>query len=307
MLALTLTLITAVYIFGPELLSRYILGWVVPRRAIQQTSSEEISRAILTAAVPLCLAVSWVTLRHVVAWDAITTDVHTYTAGIVSQKFFDEHTAQFFSAAKTVLTVFWAVAWRLYALLIIYAVIIDIVIYYYGEIRNSQWMAKHPRWRSVLAIFVLPRISVWHTLLKSVSHKKSVDIRVDIITSRDALYRGTIEDLLLTKDGELSGLLLTTPLRYQREKYLDDLKKYSERLTDQLPITQSKPHSDNYWKPIPGHAFLIRSDHIETINLRSYERDDQELLERLGQIFNMPLSTARRRSGTAAKTKSPQS
>jgi hypothetical protein len=178
--------------------------------------------------------------------------------------------------------------------------------YYYGEIRNSQWMAKHPRWRSVLAIFVLPRISVWHILLKSVSHKRSVDIRVDVITRRDVLYRGTIQDLLLTPDGALSGLLLTTPLRYQREKYLDDLKKYSEQQTDQQPTPMSKPNSEKYWKAIPGHAFLIMSDNIETINLRTYERGDQELLARLTQILKVTLSTPRSRRDPVAKTKSPE-
>jgi hypothetical protein len=40
------------------------------------------------------------------------------------------------------------------------------------------------------------------------------------------------------------------------------------------------------------HAFLIMSDDIETVNLRSYERRDQELLNRLEQILKRTLSTA---------------
>jgi hypothetical protein len=288
MLALTLTLITAVYILGPDLISRYILGFVVPRRSIQQTSSEEISRAIITAAVPFSLAVAWVTLRHVVVWTEIKSDVQTYLAAILSQTFFDSHTPQFFQSAKTMASLFGAVAWRLYLLLIIYAIIVNILIINYGELRNSKWMSKYPFWRKILAAFVLPRISSWHILLRSVSHSKSVDIRVDVITGRDALYRGTVHDLILAPDGALSGLLLTNPFRYQREKYLNDLKDYS-----QGPKTKAKPHPDNYWKEIPGHAFLIMADKIETLNLRSYERGDQLLLDRLKQILNRTLTAAR--------------
>jgi hypothetical protein len=300
MLAITLTLITAVYVLGPELISRYILGFVVPRRTIQQTSSEEISRAILTAAVPFCLAVVWVTARHVVVWGDVKSDIHTFLAAILSQKYFDEHIPQFFQSAKTILRIIWSLALRLYALLVVYAIIIDILIYYYGELRNSKWMSKHPLWRKIFAAFVLPRISSWHILLRSVSHPKSVDIRVDVLTKRDILYRGIIEDLVLASDGALSGLLITNPVRYQREKFFDDLKRYS-----QGPKTEAKPNTDNYWKKIPGHAFLIMSDDIETINLRSYERGDQELLNRLKQILNRTLS-AERSSKTTAKSELPK-
>jgi hypothetical protein len=294
MLALTLTLITAVYILGPDLISRYILGFVVPRRTIQQTSSEEISRAIITAAVPFVLAVAWVTLRHVVVWGDVKSDIQTYLAAILSQKFFDDHIPQFFQSAKTVARIFGAVAWRLYALLIIYAIAVNLLIVNYGELRNSKWMSKHPSWRNIFAAFVLPRISSWHILLRSVSHPKSVDIRVDVMTKRDILYRGTIEELVLAPDGALSGLLITKPVRYQREKFLDDLKRYSEG-----PKTEAKPNTDNYWKKIPGHAFLIMSEDIETINLRSYERGDQGLLSRLEQILNRKLSTGRSRNPIA--------
>jgi hypothetical protein len=292
MLALTLTLITAVYILGPDLISRYILGFVVPRRSIQQTSSEEISRAIITAAIPFGLAVAWVTLRHVVVWTDVKSDVQTYLAAILSQKFLDDHTPQFFQSTKTVLRIFGAVAWRLYVLLIVYAITVNILIINYGELRNSKWMGKHSTLRKIFAAFVLPRISSWHILLKSVSHRKSVDIRVDVMTKRDILYRGTVEELMLAPDGALSGLLITKPFRYQREKFLDDFKKYS-----QGSKTEAEPHTDNYWKKIPGHAFLIMSDDIETINLRSYERSDQELLNRLGQILKRPLSAERSRQG----------
>jgi hypothetical protein len=62
----------------------------------------------------------------------------------------------------------------------------------------------------------------------------------DVMTKRDMLYRGTIHDLMLASDGGLSGLLITKPHRFLREKYLDDLKKYL-----QGPKTEAKPNSEN--------------------------------------------------------------
>jgi hypothetical protein len=183
MLALTLTLITAVFI-GPDLISRYILGFVVPRRTIQQTSSEEISRAIITAAVPFGLAVAWVTLQGAVVWGDVKSDAQIYLAAILSQKCFDDHINLFFQSAKSMGRLFGSVAWRLYVLLCAY-ITINFLIVNYGELRNSKWMSKHPFWRSVFAAFVLPRISSWHILLKSVSHRKSVDVRVDVMTKSD--------------------------------------------------------------------------------------------------------------------------
>ena len=179
-------------------------------------------------------------------------------------------------------------AWRLYALLIVYAVTVNILIIKYGEVRNSKWMSKSPFCRKALAAFVLPRISPWHILLRSVSYRKSVDVRVDVMTKRDILYRGTVHDLMLAPDGALSGLLITKPHRFLREQYLDDLKKYL-----QGPNIEPKPSPESYWKEIPGHAFLIMADHIETLNLRSHERGDQELIRRLAGILNRSLSAAR--------------
>src|SRR5579884_2663102 len=161
MFALTLTLLTAVFVLGPELISRSLIGIVVPRRNIQQTKSEEITRAALVAVLPLLVAVLWVRLSHAVVWSSVDSDVRTYFSAIVSQGFLDSHTAEFFQATKTVLRISWAIAWRLYVVLVGYFGLIDLLIIYYGEVRNLKWMRKHLFWRNVLATFVLPRISEW--------------------------------------------------------------------------------------------------------------------------------------------------
>src|SRR5207248_4559891 len=96
MLALVVTLLTAIYLLGPDLLSRFILGFVVPRRKIQQTPSEEIARAILTAAFPLLIACVGIITRHVVDWAAVKPQLQIFFADIISDKLFEQSPEQFF-------------------------------------------------------------------------------------------------------------------------------------------------------------------------------------------------------------------
>ncbi len=56
MVPLILTVMLAVYILGQYLVSQWILALVVPRRAVVQSRSEEIARAILWSLLPLCLS-----------------------------------------------------------------------------------------------------------------------------------------------------------------------------------------------------------------------------------------------------------
>ena len=278
MLALTLSLITAVFLLGPDLISRYILGFVAPKRTIDQSKSEEIMRAILTALFPLAVAVLWIQLRHVVDWNGNRSDLQNFFSGIYSEKFFEDSPPRFFGAAGTFCWISWAFAWRLYAVLIVYAVGIDVLIWKYGNIRHSWPFAKSASARNLLATFILPRISEWHVILKSFSHKKSADIRADVLTKGNVLYRGRIERLLLERDGSLAGLYLLQTYRYRREHYLDDVK------------AGKNPNPEQYWKIVPSHGFLVMASDISTINLRQYDPPaDPELARRLQEILKKPI------------------
>src|SRR6266481_1837659 len=278
MLAITISLLTAIYLVGPDFASRLILGFVVPRRIIQQGKSEEIARAILTAIFPLCLAVVWTVRLHVVMWSSIKSDLKVVFAGLYSEKFFDNDQAGFFRSANSVSGANWSVAWRLYALLIVYMVVVDIIIANYGAIRNSKCFAADWR-KKVLAIFVLPRVSEWHVLLTDFSHKKSTRIMADILTKSDILYRGMIEKPFLSPDGSLSGLLLSGPFRYDRQRYIEDKK--SGKNVDK----------DQYWRKIPSLTFLILATEISTINLR-HDPVDRDLLNRIQAILKQKLTAA---------------
>lgn len=294
MFALTLTLLTAIYLLGPDFVARFILDYAAPRRTIQQTKTEEISRAILIAAIPLILAVLWVTARGVVNWGAIKPDIQAFFAGIYSEKIFEDNPARFYRAAETVWSANLEIAWRLYALLVVWALIANVVISNFGNIRNSKLLANHSLAKSMLAVLILPRISSWHVLLTHFSHKKSADVRADILTKGDVLYRGTIKDLLLGPDGSLSGLLLSNAHRYKREEYL------TEKSQEHAPSLDTEA----YWKKIPGYGFLIMASEIVTINLRQYDpKEDPELMRQIREILKETV-TASWRTPPPTKKKS---
>jgi hypothetical protein len=278
MLAITVSLLTAIYLLGPDLVSRFILGFVVPRRIIQQSKGEEIARAVLTAAIPLSLAIMWTVWHHAVTWQDIKPDFKTVFSGLYSEKLFDCDPEGFFKAARSVSRANWSVTWRLYSLLIVYSIVVDFVILNYGAIRNSKWFDKRDWRKKVLAIFILPRVSEWHVLLTSFSHQKSTRITADILTKSDVLYRGTIEKPFLDPGGSLSGLLISDPFRYDRQRYVDDKK------------TGNAADKDVYWRKIPSNTFLMLAAEIATINLRRYDTEDVELNRRIQQILNEKLT-----------------
>jgi hypothetical protein len=278
MLAITVSLLTAIYLLGPDFFSRLILGFVVPRRLIQQSKSEEIARAVLTALIPLTLAVLWTAWHQTVVWPSLKPELKTVFSGLYSEKAFDKNPDAFFGAAKAVWSANWSIAWRLYAMLITYSILVDVVIVNYGRIRNSKWFDGERR-KKALAIFVLPRVSEWHILLTQFSHKKSTRVTADIFTKSDVLYRGRIEKPFLGPDGSLSGLLISGPLRYDRQRYLEDKK------------AGKNPNKDEYWRGIPSNTFLMLASEISTINLRQYDDPaDAEFLSQIEAILNAKLT-----------------
>jgi hypothetical protein len=291
MLAITVSLLTAIYLLGPDFISRLILGFVVPRRVLQQNKSEEIARAVLTALIPLTLAVLWTAWHHPGLWESIKPDLKTVFAGLYSETDFKADPPGFFRAAKSVWLANLSVAWRLYALLIAYAIVVNLIILNYGAIRNSKWASKAPWRRSLLATFILPRVSEWHVLLTTFSHKKSTRITADVFTKSGVLYRGRIEKPFLGPDGSLTGLLLSSPQRYDRTVFVEHKK------------AGKNPNKDDYWRDIPSNTFLMLASEISTINLRQYDKlVDAEFLRRVEEILHAKLT-----AGFADASRSAQS
>jgi len=88
------------------------------------------------------------------------------------------------------------------------------------------------------------------------------------MTSDRHLYRGTIENHFVDKDGELRGLLLKNAKRF----------KYAQLEADRK-FGKDMP-TERYWKEIPGSNLYIPFEKTVTLNLR-YELPDRDLRDRL--------------------------
>jgi hypothetical protein len=253
-LPLLLTVLLAAYVLGPDLVSRWILGFVVPRRAVVQSKSEELARAVLWSFVPLWLA--WMWAEHIgnLASCGGTHELQAVFSGLYSESFFAAHRAEFFASVAAFLWMNWCLLWRLYLMVIAGSIALSLVIRFYGPIR--QRLTGHRRLQSLLAILVLPRVSDWHVLLsRMLLPSKDVRLYVDLLTKSDQLYQGRLADKTLGPDGSLVSVTLGEPSKFRRERYLEAGK-------------DGEVEAQDYWKRIPGEMFVVMASDIATLNIR---------------------------------------
>jgi hypothetical protein len=95
-IALVATFLVAVYVLGPDLVARWVLGFVVPRKNVVQTKSEEVTRGALWSIIPLWLGWS---LRHVGPLSLVPNskfDLQVFYSGLFSESFFLKNQQEFF-------------------------------------------------------------------------------------------------------------------------------------------------------------------------------------------------------------------
>jgi hypothetical protein len=253
-LAVSLTFLAAAFILGPELLSRWVLGIVVPQRSLSQNRGEQVTRAIVWALVPLAVAVLWVRLRHILGMWGGWHDGEVATSGLYSGTYFDAHRAEFYSSLAAVSGMVWSLLWRLYLIVILAAIVIDWAILHYRWLRN----ALKPRWaKTALATLILPRVSEWYVLLSDMLlPTEDVMLEVDILTKNGTLYQGGVQDRMIGPDGSLLSITLADPRRFLRDEF------HRERAED---VNAS---ADYFWRRIPGKLFVILGTDIASVNVR---------------------------------------
>jgi hypothetical protein len=260
LIALVATLLIAAYVLGPDLTARWVLSFVVPRKNLTLSKSEEITRGVLWSIVPFGLA--W-GMRH---WGPFSLpanariDLQTFFSGLYSETFFNQHSADFFAAAGSFWQLNLCLCLRLYAVVLITSILFNFLITEYGRLR--KWLESRKSWywslvRRVLATFVLPRISEWHLILSPVLlASKSMNIEIDVLTKNGILYAGRLADKVLSASGDLQSITLAKPRRFRRE----DLLKARE--------VDPKVPTESFWKPIPGEMFVVVASEIATLNIR---------------------------------------
>jgi hypothetical protein len=264
MLAFQLTFLVAAYLLGPDLISRWLQSFVVPPRSLVQTKAEEITRAVIWAALPLVIAILWAH-KTIVACGGRGT-VETFFSASYDADFFEKHQGQFFHAAKLFALMNWSLLWRLYAVVICVALLFNYVIAHFSRIRHRKIFRTSPKARAMLASLVIPRISEWHVLLTGMlSEQGKVEVKADVMTKIGILYRGRVAQYILGHHGDLSSLILEEAVRFRRDEFIDHGNR------------GLKPKKEDYWANIPGRSFTILASDISTINLQHSSPMNEEM------------------------------
>lgn len=260
MIAVAVSLVFALYILGPDAFSRFVVGLTVPRRAVILTRSEEVSRALIWAAISFFFAYVW--CRAGGTWAEVWRPgaLRLCFAGLYSEAFFRAHQDAWFGSLHQVLWLNFSLLWRLYVSVLVLSVILTLLTHFYGVVRD--WLPNWGWLKNAFAALVLPRVAQWHVYLSNLLlGDRNLFISLDILTRSDKLYQGELADKALAPDGSLVSVTLANPRRFDREAYLKD----KDRLDD--------PATELYWTTIPTNMFVVMASDINTINLRYLPRN----------------------------------
>lgn len=257
MLTLVFSLTAAVFLLGPELVSRWVFGFAVERRNLVQTRAEEVTRALIWASVPWSVTLLWLWLDHSLRLPAASSDWRTLFSGLYSEKFYQEHTQEFFSSFHAVRWTAFEVAWRLYLTDFLLSSILAFSLSNFAYL-NSKPILRPLVW--LLNKVVLSRVATWHLLLSGMLLPSTKhELHADVLLKNGVMYRGRVREKTLTNDGALQSLVLADPHRFLREAFEEHRKEW--------PAASSS----GYWKPIPGNMFIVVAPEISSLNLRYLE------------------------------------
>jgi hypothetical protein len=252
MLALAVTFLAALYLLGPDLLSRTVIGLIAPRKSAPSNRGEEITRAVLWAVLPLAFAILWVRQRGVLLmwgrWSAVD-NLYVCLSGTCSA----QDRAHIWDSLRAFTGMNFSLLWREYLLVILEAGCFSGLIVNYGSLRRRL---KRRRYRELLAVLITPQIADWHVLLSDMLlPEPDLSLVADVLTRNGTLYQGSIGDKTLNSDGSLQTLTLVAPRRFVR----DDFKKAVE--------ADPKIDREKYWHSIPGNLFVILGVDIVNMNI----------------------------------------
>lgn len=284
MLALLVSALVALYLLGPDLVSRWILSLQVPRRNVIQSRGEEVTRAILLAVVPLSIAILWAYATGALHRAGRFTDLQTVFSGLYSEHAFEANQAAFFASLQVLAWINLSILWRLYLLVIAIGFTFNLLIRNYNRVWNLYRNGPLERpVRFFLTSIVLPRISEWHVLLSGMRLPPGPFILVvDILTKANILYQGRIQDKMLNPDGSLHTITLASPRRFLREEF---------RIAQ---TADPEADSSDFWKAIPGNLFVLMGSDIVNLNLKyirqkpvSFRLSDEKTQEILGRLHDL--------------------
>ncbi len=277
MLTLAITLLVALYLIAPELLSRSIIGSRRPVKVIPRTHSEELFHGIIWALLPLALALVFSVGVHGWRWPQASGVVAKVFEDLYSEKLFDNDRL-FYPAVEAF------IVYNLWLLLPLYSIVIllSVLLVENEAGRIPRWLRWLDPLLSLLAGFMLPSIPELYLLLAAdhIPGRLDVEKHVDVLTKAGALYRGRVGTLAFNADGTLQLLLLQSPRRFRSADYQES-KKTSPNLA-----------TAGFWDDIPGNSFVLVGSEISNLNLRFVPKNpvlnqlsgmQKEVLERVSR------------------------
>ena len=258
MIALAASVVLALYLIVPGLLSRTIYQFFIPLRAVSGTTTEEATRAVAMSALPFVLALLLVWCvpgpdRFPLRADhpeLRNADYKLVASCIYSEQKFDAAGQAFWDSFNRTwhrqgLFLFWY-----YLLTGFTALGLGYLAGAYGSLKSDPFY----RWFADKLLF--PRISEWHPLLTPfVFEDKTTVVHADVLTTADTLYRGIVSEHFIDNNGKLTGLILTDASRFDRRTYIADIE------------ANRAPDPNGYWKEIPGTKLYVVADQMVNLNL----------------------------------------
>ncbi len=289
MIALAVSALITAYLLVPYALFRFIFGRFVPLRLFQERKTEDITRAVVTLAVvyaplygqcgagraagatPLAFLIPQTFERRTTKPSpagCIVRPSSRNTSTSFGMPFGEVLNAREDSSVGTTSSSF-----RLLSLV---------------GLRNQvlrQAQAKQVfTW--VADLYLLPHISQWYvSLLRSLSDKRTT-VKADILMTDNTLYSGDVAEHFIDKEGNLSGLFLATPQRFDRRAYL--------REQDAWGSTRS---AASFWRQSQAPNLYLLADKIVNLNLNYHpplghnrqRRYRQEVCVRKGHSEKCPV------------------
>lgn len=257
MIALAVSVLLTFYLIIPETIFRFIFGSFVPTRSFVITGTETVKRAVITAIIPfsVALAVCWyvpgpqnwpfpVTPNTI---QARRSNYKIVAAALYSETEFSKSKDEFWKALTSSLR-------RQARLVIWYFFLVALEALVCGKVAANYAKYKANaayKWLSDMLLF--PYISEWHPLLTPYLLPET-KVRADLLCTNNTLYQGEVAQHFL-KDGQLSGIILNEPRRFDRDKYLAD-KAGGQKLD-----------KEKYWVTIPSRNMYFFADKIFNMNL----------------------------------------
>ena len=249
MLALAVSFLAALYLLGPDLISRSIIGFVAPRKSASRNRGEEVTRAVVWAVVPLALSIAWV--RHsstLTRWGSTSAVDNVYAC--LGNACSGADRANLWPSLRAFLGMNYSLLWREYLLVVTAAVCVCLLIVNFGRLRSH---IARPLFREALALLITPLIADWHVWLSGMLlPERDLALVADVLTRNGTLYQGMVGKKILDPDGALETLTLIAPRRFLREDY---------------KAAGSTARRDEFWRSIPGSVFIVLGSDIVNLNL----------------------------------------